>query len=220
MRYQLLGLNGGQFKPSKTRVNRIYLGWQLLGGRVKPTHNFCCLFLDFCQSPCASAISAGLIGQLRSNWNRQVIKTNRLPVSVFSLNLYSLTHPAIPPLSMWLAKVTSSLHTSNCHFLSPKTPQSTFPVWIPIRISTLKPVASRTNLQQEDDIKNNLFTLSFFVSIVKRRHGTLQTDDCFSHVEGLKLPKWKMIILGHLKDGKIGQKAGACHEIWSKDSNL
>lgn len=56
------------------------------------------------------------------------------------------THPATPPLSMWLARVTSSLHTSNCHLRRPSTPHNTLPVWIPIRISTLKPVASRTNL--------------------------------------------------------------------------
>lgn len=58
-----------------------------------------------------------------------------------------ITHPGTPPDSMWLAKVTSSLHTSNCHFRSPSTPQRTFPVWIPILMSTLNPVASRTNLK-------------------------------------------------------------------------
>jgi len=58
-----------------------------------------------------------------------------------------LSYPGRPPLSMWLAKVTSSLHTSNCHFRKPSTPHSTFPVWIPILMSTLNPVASRTNLQ-------------------------------------------------------------------------
>lgn len=57
------------------------------------------------------------------------------------------SYPGRPPLSMWLARVTSSLHTSNCHFRRPRTPHSTLPVWIPILMSTLKPVASRTNLR-------------------------------------------------------------------------
>lgn len=60
-----------------------------------------------------------------------------------------LTHPGTPPDSMWLANVTSSLHTSNCHLRKPRTPHRTFPVCIPIRMSTLNPVASRTNLKQE-----------------------------------------------------------------------
>lgn len=59
-----------------------------------------------------------------------------------------ITYPATPPLSIWLANVTSSLQTSNCHFRKPNTPHSTFPVCTPIRISTLNPVASRTNLNE------------------------------------------------------------------------
>lgn len=57
-----------------------------------------------------------------------------------------ITHPGTPPDSMWLASVTSSLHTSNCHFLRPSTPHNTFPVCMPIRMSTLNPAASLTNL--------------------------------------------------------------------------
>ena len=56
-------------------------------------------------------------------------------------------HPALPPASMWLASVTSFDHTSNCHFLSPSTPQCTRPLWIPTRMLTLTPVTSRTSLQ-------------------------------------------------------------------------
>jgi hypothetical protein len=59
------------------------------------------------------------------------------------------THPGTPPDSMWLASVTSSLHTSNCHLRKPSTPHRTLPVCIPILISTLNPVASRTNLQKK-----------------------------------------------------------------------
>lgn len=59
------------------------------------------------------------------------------------------TYPATPPLSMWLARVTSSLQTSNCHLRRPRTPQSTLPVCMPIRMSTFMPVASRTCLPEE-----------------------------------------------------------------------
>jgi hypothetical protein len=58
-------------------------------------------------------------------------------------------HPGTPPDSMWLANVTSSLHTSNCHLRKPRTPHRTFPVWMPILISTLNPLDSRTNLEKE-----------------------------------------------------------------------
>jgi len=54
---------------------------------------------------------------------------------------------------MWLANVTSSLHTSNCHLRKPRTPHRTLPVWMPILISTLNPVASRTNLKKENKKK-------------------------------------------------------------------
>lgn len=72
------------------------------------------------------------------------------------------SYPGKPPLSMWLAKVTSSLHTSNCHFRRPSTPHSTFPVWIPILMSTLKPVASRTNLRATRFNSRMLFAPHFY----------------------------------------------------------
>lgn len=56
------------------------------------------------------------------------------------------TYPALPPASIWLANVTSLDQTSNCHFLSPSTPQCTLPLWIPTRMFTFTPVTSRTNL--------------------------------------------------------------------------
>jgi len=59
----------------------------------------------------------------------------------------SFTYPGTPPDSIWLAMVTSSDQTSNCHFLSPSTPHSTEPEWTPIRMSTSTHVASRTFLQ-------------------------------------------------------------------------
>lgn len=40
----------------------------------------------------------------------------------------ALTHPALPPASIWLASVTSLDQTSNCHFLRPRTPQCTRPL--------------------------------------------------------------------------------------------
>ena len=56
------------------------------------------------------------------------------------------THPARPPASMWLARVTSLDHTSNCHFRRPRTPQCTRPLWMPTRMITFTPVTSRTSL--------------------------------------------------------------------------
>ena len=56
------------------------------------------------------------------------------------------THPGIPPLSMWFARVTSLLQTSNCHFLRPRTPQWTLPVCIPTLMFTFTAPTSRYNL--------------------------------------------------------------------------
>ena len=64
------------------------------------------------------------------------------------------SYPGIPPDSILLAKVTSSLQTSNCHLRKPMTPQSTLPVWTPIRMSTLVCVISRTALKAKgNDIR-------------------------------------------------------------------
>lgn len=74
-----------------------------------------------------------------SNWLWRKLMCNKIVK-------WKYTYPATPPLSIWLARVTSSLQTSNCHLRKPKTPHKTLPVWIPIRISTFMPVASRTCL--------------------------------------------------------------------------
>lgn len=63
------------------------------------------------------------------------------------LRVKVLPHPGRPPDSMWFANVTSSDHTSYCHFCKPITPQSTLPLWTPTRILTSTPVASRSLLQ-------------------------------------------------------------------------
>ena len=60
----------------------------------------------------------------------------------------TVLYPGIPPDSIRLAKLTSSLHTSNCHFLKPMTPHNTFPVWTPILMSTFVCVISLTALQK------------------------------------------------------------------------
>lgn len=49
--------------------------------------------------------------------------------------MHRKTYPGMPPDSMWLAIMTSFDHTSKCHFLLPRTPHITDPLWIPIRIS-------------------------------------------------------------------------------------
>lgn len=45
-----------------------------------------------------------------------VTGATRMAAHVFS-DVNTFTYPATPPLSMWFASVTSSLQTSNCHFL-------------------------------------------------------------------------------------------------------
>lgn len=84
------------------------------------------------------------------------------------------TYPGRPPDSIWLAKVTSSLHTSNCHFLRPRTPHRTFPVWIPIRMSTSNPVASRTNLRRtrRSKITTTIVLTPWHSPMVKYLHGS------------------------------------------------
>ncbi len=50
-------------------------------------------------------------------------------------NIMFPKYPGIPPDSSLFAMVTSFDQTSNCHFLNPKTPQSTEPEWTPIRMA-------------------------------------------------------------------------------------
>lgn len=84
-------------------------------------------------------------------------------------------HPGKPPLSIWFARVTSSLQTSNCHFRKPSTPHNTLPVWMPILMSTLNPVASRTNLQS---VNNCCSTMHHFHNFI--RHFSLSSCIFFS----------------------------------------
>lgn len=58
------------------------------------------------------------------------------------------TYPGRPPDSMWLAKVTSCDHTSNCHLRRPITPHSTLPECTPTLMLISTPVASRTCLKK------------------------------------------------------------------------
>lgn len=67
--------------------------------------------------------------------------------------MLDVTHPGTPPASIWFANVTSSDQVSYCHFFRPNTPHRTRPVWMPIRISTLTPVASRTSLNMSTMVR-------------------------------------------------------------------
>lgn len=81
----------------------------------------------------------------------------KTPDRLISARWLNSTHPGIPPLSMWLASVTSLDQTSNCHLTRPKTPQCTRPVWMPTRMFTFTAITSRTSLQK------NQFALFYFV---------------------------------------------------------
>lgn len=76
------------------------------------------------------------------------LKTFPLCAKMWNRFFCLITYPASPPLSILFASVTSSLHTSNCHFRKPRTPQRTLPLCTPILISMLLPVASRTILKR------------------------------------------------------------------------
>lgn len=83
--------------------------------------------------------------------------------------------------------------TSNCHLRKPSTPHSTFPVWIPIRISTLNPVASRTHLFNEKKNRSNeqkihLHKWYHIAIIVKRDPNEHQT--LISHSNEVNRTKW------------------------------
>lgn len=63
------------------------------------------------------------------------------------LSFREITYPGMPPASSMLATSTSQDHTSNCHFWRPRTPQSTEPEWMPMRMSTLCFSSLRTYLR-------------------------------------------------------------------------
>lgn len=86
------------------------------------------------------------------------------PVSCLSpqptdLKWFSITHPGIPPDSSLLAMSTSQDQTSNCHFLSPNTPHSTEPEWIPIRMSMSCFVRDRTYLEENTRSQSSVVRL-------------------------------------------------------------
>jgi hypothetical protein len=93
------------------------------------------------------------------------------------------------PDSRWLAIVTSVLHTSNCHFRRPSTPQSTLPEWIPgrkyfVQNTDIKKIVQVQILVQEFADLNNLLDLQTF-----RKCGTLRICDLriqFFVIYGLK----------------------------------
>lgn len=76
---------------------------------------------------------------------------NRISLWEVKMEEVYWTNPAFPPASIWFARVTSLDQTSNCHFLSPSTPQCTLPLWIPTRMFTFTPVTSRTSLQKTEE---------------------------------------------------------------------
>ena len=87
------------------------------------------------------------------------------------------THPGNPPASIWFAIITSSDQTSYCHFLKPSTPDSTAPVWTPIRMSTFASVASRTSLCTWNKENTFFFSLSsFFSNVVTALSTILYTE--------------------------------------------
>lgn len=54
------------------------------------------------------------------------METKELSYKNFEILQYN-GYPGFPPDSIWLANLTSEDQMSNCHFLSPITPQSTEP---------------------------------------------------------------------------------------------
>ena len=85
------------------------------------------------------------------------------------INIESYSYPGIPPDSSLLAMVTSLDHTSNCHFLSPRTPQRTEPEWTPIRIES-----------STDD----LFLFTKLIAFIKNHLNQSPTDKTTIYVSG------------------------------------
>lgn len=89
---------------------------------------------------------------------------------------HSISYPGTPPCSMWFAIMTSFDQTSKCHFLSPRTPHITEPLWMPI-------LMLRSTYRHWDKVLNlNLTTkyityFNYYVGIV--------TDvlDCLDHMQ-------------------------------------
>ena len=100
-----------------------------------------------CPLPSSTWYSLAKLNKVLSEmWTRLKTKVNRSE----NARRPSFSYPEIPLASIWFANVTSFDQVSYCPFFRPKTPHKTRPVWIPIRISTLTPVASRTNLKFDE----------------------------------------------------------------------
>lgn len=80
------------------------------------------------------------------------------------------SHPAIPPDSMWLARVTSLDQTSNCHLYKPRTPHSTLPEWTPILMFKSTLVFSRTSLHREKKERKKERSANLSLSSNKKLH--------------------------------------------------
>ena len=112
-------------------------------------------------------------------------------------------YPGIPPASMWLASVTSLLHTSYCHFLRPSTPHSTPPVCRPTRMFSCTSVCSHTHLQPHDTRHVTLPWGSVAVGHASRfpgghwlwdtHHASLGVSGCGTRIT---LP-WGSVAVGH-----------------------
>ena len=84
-------------------------------------------------------------------------------------NVNSYTHPGMPPDSILFASVTSFDQASNCHFILPRTPASTDPVWIPTRMSRVfTPVCLRTLLQKRIHSVTKISSLWVTITVLKK----------------------------------------------------
>lgn len=109
-----------------------------------------CLQARYLTTNCSRGCVVCQIGYCESKWHGMVI---------------TRTNPGSPPASITLASVTSLDHTSYCHFLSPRTPHSTRPVWRPTRMFRFTSVASATDLQVHEESHDNIKTLILCVCV-------------------------------------------------------
>lgn len=81
-------------------------------------------------------------------------------------------------------------------YLNPITPHNTLPVWIPIRMSTLNPVASRTNLVK--DIQEIVF--SFYSQFWLK----VKCGKTFNLMTSIDVPTWSACFQWNIR-GKCGR---------------
>ena len=101
------------------------------------------LCLCLCMFPSLPLPPLSVVAQFHEN------RQNRIGKITAWLKVRRFTYPGCPLASMWLARVTSLDHTSNCHLCRPMSPHRTAPVWIPTLISTLWPVLHLTRLWEK-----------------------------------------------------------------------